>query len=85
MGKKLAAYIAAKKLRGSGPFPCVRCSRIIMIGVDGDFHHPSARRTMETILHFVPICKICHAWVHSQESEALKLGFLTTTFFRSVK
>lgn len=84
--KRLAAYREEKKRRGNGPFPCVMCGKPTVIGKDGSFHHPSARRTMRTILYFVPIHEIpCHQWIKANESEALRLGYLTAEFFRSIK
>lgn len=85
--KGLASLYAKRKSElGKGPFPCFVCGQPVTIGRDGSWHHPSGRRTAETIVYIEPTHEIpCHRQIHSRPGWALEMGYLTPEFFRSVK
>lgn len=71
-------YIAIKAVWT--PTECARCSKSgsgwMSNGGDFDAHHPYGRRFLFFMLCFLPFCRSCHDWTHSNAKDAREEGWL---------
>lgn len=75
---RLYAKIAAK-FKKDNPFCAARLPGCTLHTTD--VHHKKSRgEYLLVIEYFLPVCRSCHNWIHQNDAEARKLGFLESKF-----
>jgi len=64
------------------PSACARCRErgSGWVNFNGDFepHHPFRRTTREFCCVVVPLCHVCHKWIHENTIKAKEEGWLSS-------